>query len=294
MFNVLDQLNIEFKRQLSKITLKWCDKYKYDFYIKKENCIIEIHGLQHYENATRGRTLKEEQKNDEYKTQLALSNGIKYYISINCRISDLDFIKNNIMQSELPNIFDFKEEDINWLKCHEYAISSTVKTVCDLWNNENDLLKISNELKINKATVRQYLKQGVKLKWCNYNPEKELIKNYKRDKFGKNNPNYGKHHSEKVKQKMRLARKGKYFGENHPNAKQIICLTTGKIFSYMKQAAKYYNVSYKGLSSCCRGKNKSAGKHPKTGEKLKWMYYKDYIKDNINNTVNKGVITSII
>ena len=277
MFNVLDQLDINFQSQLSKTTLKWCGKYKYDFYIKDLNCIIEVHGLQHYKNTTRWRTLAEEQENDKEKEELAKKNNIKNYIIIDCSKSDIDWIKNNIIKSRLSTLLNIKEGSINWLECHEYSCNSLVKVVCELWSKGNDLISIKNKLKINKATVRSYLRQGVKLNWCNYDPNEEMIKNYNKDRTGNNNPNYGKKHTEKTKQKIRLIRE-KYTKENHPYAKQVICLTTNKVFSYIKQASDYYNINYRNLCACCQGKRKSCGKHPETNEKLKWMYYKDYIK----------------
>ena len=30
------------------------------------------------------------------------------------------------------------------------------------------------------------------------------------------------------------------------------------------------------IGRCCKGKRKTAGKHPETGEKLTWMFYEDY------------------
>ncbi|HEY5589157.1 MAG TPA: hypothetical protein VIK86_09415, partial [Candidatus Paceibacterota bacterium] len=68
MYSVLEQLDIDFIPQLSKRILSWCDKYKYDFYIKDLDCkIIETHGLQHYAKSfkfKKGRNLEQEQEND--------------------------------------------------------------------------------------------------------------------------------------------------------------------------------------------------------------------------------------
>ena len=85
---------------------------------------------------------------------------------------------------------------------------------------------------------------------------------------GKNNPNYGNH---------------KLSGKNHPNygklgsdssnAKSVICITTGEIFNCIKDAAKKYYTASSTITGCCRGRGKSAGKHPETGEKLIWKYY---------------------
>ena len=82
------------------------------------------------------------------------------------------------------------------------------------------------------------------------------------------NLNYGtrnKRQSEKLK--------GQYKGSKHPQARKVQCITTGKKFNTVKEAAEFYCI-YDGthISACCKGKLKSAGKHPITGEKLVWRY----------------------
>ena len=111
---------------------------------------------------------------------------------------------------------------------------------------------------------------------------------------------YGKHHSKYTKLKMSKDRKGKYLGinnnfygrqhtmetkklfsrlrskGNNPKAKKVICITTGKVFNCMVDGAEYYKIKNStDIGACCRGKQKSAGKHPITGEKLIWKYLED-------------------
>ena len=144
MYNALKQLDIKFSTQLSKTVFKWCDKYRYDFYFEYNNkqYICEINGLQHYEESFKNvksnrnrRTLKEEQKNDKLKKELALKNDIKEdnYIVIDCRYSELEWIKEHILNSNLAKIFDLS--NIDWLKCHEFACCTRVKEACDLWES---------------------------------------------------------------------------------------------------------------------------------------------------------------
>lgn len=59
----------------------------------------------------------------------------------------------------------------------------------------------------------------------------------------------------------------------------VFCLTTNQRFDSVKEAIDYFKLC-KGtkISDACRGKRKIAGKHPVTGEGLKWMYYDDYLK----------------
>ena len=181
VFNVLQQLlQSNFVYQLSKTTFKWCDKYLYDFYFKinNEEYILETHGLQHYEESPRGRSLKEEQENDKIKKELAIKNGIKpdNYIVIDCRYSELKWIKEHILKSRLNELFGLSK--IDWLDCHKYACSSLVKKVCDLWNNcINSITEISKIIKLSQNTVIKYLKQGKLLNWCEYSPKNNKINN---------------------------------------------------------------------------------------------------------------------
>ena len=168
--NLLRQiLNQEFITQLSKTTFKWCGKYKYDFYIDKINGICETMGSQHYKQSSGNWGLLEKvQENDKQKELLAKNNRIDNYIIIDCRKSKLEWIKNSIMQSDLPELLNFKEDDIDWLKCHEYACNSNlVKEVCNLWNSGiKSTIEIAEQIKIGKSTAWKYLNIGTELGWC--------------------------------------------------------------------------------------------------------------------------------
>lgn len=55
--------------------------------------------------------------------------------------------------------------------------------------------------------------------------------------------------------------------------KKVVCINTGEIFDTIKEAERKYNLKGEsGISYVCKGKRISAGKHPVTGEKLKWRY----------------------
>lgn len=128
MSNFLRQLNIDFKREKS---FDWSQTKRYDFYIASLNYVIETHGIQHYEEnkSNRARTFQEEQENDKLKEKLAKTNGINKYIVIDCRESNIEHIKNNILNSKLNTLFNLS--NINWIECGEFALTSLVKRVCD-------------------------------------------------------------------------------------------------------------------------------------------------------------------
>lgn len=73
-------------------------------------------------------------------------------------------------------------------------------------------------------------------------------------------------------QRFSESRKDKCKGSNHPKAHKVLCITTDKKFNTVKEASEYYSIDRNCISSCCQGKRNSAGKHPVTGEKLKWKY----------------------
>lgn len=188
LYIILKQLSINFITQYSKTNSKWCNKYRYDFYFEKDGqeYIIETHGKQHYEEKGRNSNwspLKEIQENDKNKKELAIYNGIKEenYIVIDCRKSELEYIKNNILQSRLKDIFNLN--DIGWEKCESYARNNTlIKETCEIKNKNNNLttMQIAKIIKHTQQAVIKWLKIGTKLGWCNYNPKEEYNKGIKK------------------------------------------------------------------------------------------------------------------
>ena len=247
MYNLLEQLNIDFISQLTKSKYKWCEDYKYDFYIPLITSIIETHGMQHYKESTgnwKNEGIDKLQENDKLKKQLAIKNGIKEdnYIVIDCRYSNLEFIKNNILNSKLNELFDLS--NIDWNKCHEFACSSRIKESCVLWNKGiRSTREIGKIMKLYYTTIIKYLKYGAELGWCDYNPEEQ--------------------------KKLHLENK----------QIPIICINTKEIYNSIADACRKYNLHDSNIIICCKDKRKSAGKHPETGEPLKWMYYNKYIEE---------------
>lgn len=163
---LLKSLNIEFTRELTSKNCRWIRNYKkYDFYIKNCETIVETHGIQHYEEANRGgRTLKQEQENDEFKKEMALVNGIKEenYIVIDCRESNIDFIRKSILNSRLANIFDLT--NIDWIEVDRLSQKSLVKEVYDYHRNTKETYtSIGKVFKLSRHTVSRYVKKGIEL-----------------------------------------------------------------------------------------------------------------------------------
>ena len=175
MYSLLTQLKIEFIFQLNIKQLRWCGNFKYDFYIPGLNMIIETHGKQHYDKDMFKSYIIQKQI-DKEKRNLAIENGVKYYIELDCRISDLDYIKKSIYKSILNELLDISS--INFEKCGIFASSNISKEVCKVKNEHPDYttFQISDMFNISVGTIQRYLKNGNILGWCKYNPKEERIK----------------------------------------------------------------------------------------------------------------------
>lgn len=54
--------------------------------------------------------------------------------------------------------------------------------------------------------------------------------------------------------------------------RKVKCLTTNNIFESIAEASNYFGVARSSIRKACNDNAKSAGKHPKTKEKLYWCY----------------------
>lgn len=149
----------------------WSKGKKYDFYLPEYSCIIETHGEQHYNasfESIGGRTLEEEQENDAYKRKLSLENGIEFYIELDCRESDINFIKESIGKSNLPIIVPKINIDANL----EPILNNENKRMIQawvIWNNSSlNMKQIREILNISKPTLKKYLEIGSALNKCSY------------------------------------------------------------------------------------------------------------------------------
>lgn len=82
------------------------------------------------------------------------------------------------------------------------------------------------------------------------------------------------------------------FSELNNNRTKVICITTGEVFESMTLAGEKMHTSLSGISQCCSGQRKSAGKL-EDGTKLTWAFYeknKIYTKEKVLNTNSKKVI----
>lgn len=169
--NMLRQLKISYKHDGK---FDWSGLKRYDFYVKDKSLIIETHGEQHYdEDKQFYNTIEEQRANDEYKKSLALSNGVKHYVVLDCRESDADFIKSSILDSELVELFNLSFVD--WQKCASDSCKSNVVMACDLWNSGiHSTKEISETMCLTRTTIIGYLNKGTKYGICDYNGKEQM------------------------------------------------------------------------------------------------------------------------
>ena len=97
-------------------TLKDKDTFGiYDFYFVKDGkgYVVEMDGGFHNNNNNmNGKTAKEQKQIDKIKDRLAVEHGIKV-IRIECESSELAYMKDKVINSELSELFDFSQIDFN-------------------------------------------------------------------------------------------------------------------------------------------------------------------------------------
>lgn len=160
--NILRLLNIKFENQK---TFKWSERRIYDFYLPKSNMIIETHGIQHY-NKVGYNKIGDFEKNkiiDKFKEENAILNGINKYIIIDCRDSDMNFLKKSFIFN-LSQIDEFNGiKSIDFKEVWKKSNKSLVIEVCKFWKDSEykvSAVFMASKFKLNEATIRKYLKIG--------------------------------------------------------------------------------------------------------------------------------------
>jgi hypothetical protein len=213
IFKLLELLNIEFVCEYSP---KWISPKRYDFYFKLNNkeYIIEADGgwHKHYNNLS-GQTQEESKLIDEYKDKLANEHNIEV-IRIDCEYSDSKYIKDNIINSKLNILFDLN--NINWLECNAFALSNRAKFACEIRKNNPTISagEIAKIMNMSVLPIRNYLKTGNELNWCEYDPKEECKKGSEANKT-----------------------------ENKKKFKQVCESWNKNEFNSIKDIAKHYSIS---------------------------------------------------
>lgn len=150
---------------------KWARPYRYDGYCEYngQKIIIEMDGaLGHGKHKYRSSDVDiDGKKRDLIKNQLADKNGI-LLIRIDCAKSDMEYIKANILNSVLNDIFDLSQ--IDWGMCEKKSMTNLIKDVCFYYNtNDCSLEELSSVFHRCTSTIKRYLRKGNQFNWCHYN-----------------------------------------------------------------------------------------------------------------------------
>jgi hypothetical protein len=234
-------LNIDYISQLSKKDFQWCKRYRYDFYIEKINTIIEVHGLQHYQGTYRFKTYEDIHQNDINKMNNAIENGIDNYIIIDAKKSDLKYLKNSILNSELNELYNLGS--IDWDVCIKVCETSLKIDACNYWNDGLCVQEISELLNKNHCTIRKYLREMALINLCDYSAGASMHRSYV---YNCNNSN------EKTKVKKEYTRLKK--------KRKVKNINTGIIYDSLIDANKSMNKKENSqqIYKCCQNYQKTA------------------------------------
>lgn len=152
-----------------------------------------------------------------------------------------------------------------WRACHHW-MEQHPEEAKKIWKENGERLrewrKENPEQHYEKCVLP--LIEGSK-KWREDNPTKviEIMEKVNEAKL-----KWQEEHPEEYQKQVDEWRKA---GSN-ANSKAVECITTGEVFNSISEAARTYGIIQGNISKCLKGKRKSAGKHPKTGEKLFWKF----------------------
>lgn len=175
-----NKFSYEFLRQLPVTNVihewnpDWLKPYFYDNYFEYNGkaYVLEMDGALGHGNRIFNNYHDKDVdglKKDILKDTLSKEHNVEV-IRIDSKSSDLEYIKNNIINSVLNDIFDLSH--IDWNKCDEFAIKNIIKVICE--DKSNNPKMTTNEIVmkygIGRMTIYKYLALGNKHGWCNYNP----------------------------------------------------------------------------------------------------------------------------
>ena len=233
----------------------WCiingNRCRYDIYFEYNNqkYIVEMdgelgHGNRTYDNLKDvDGALKDKEKDD-----LAKENGINV-IRIDSKISEKNYIKNNILKSKLCNLFNL--DNINWEYCNEMALSSNIIEAARLWNNGLSIKSISKKLNVHTKTVKDYLIKAKELYLCDYSKEESYKRGYKELSKTKS----GRIVCKEIGIKISASKKGKLTNGDNANARKVIRLCDEMIYDCLIGASNDNNIHRATMIKYCKAHN---------------------------------------
>lgn len=107
--------------------------------------------------------------NDNYKDNMAKQHNVDV-IRIDCKMSKFEYIKKNILDSKLADIFDLTK--IDWNQCYLDSTDNLTVKICDYYRDTKASHKeIMNVFNVGYTTVSKSLKIGGEIGIIDYSPE---------------------------------------------------------------------------------------------------------------------------
>lgn len=263
---ILKENNINFQREF---VFDWCKKYRYDFYLYELNDIVEIHGLQHYEECNLCEdTLKERQQKDKDKMICALSNNVSSYFIIDSRISTLEYFINSCKNNKQLQLLNLNL-DLNYSLFfeEENADETIYYEIVDKYISGKSKKAIASEYNTTTNKIYSILKTPYAISKI-----KELENEQNKD-------------ISEIRENIRKERASSANYNLHNN-KNIICLETSKIYHTYADAQRDTKCTRTRISACCNKKaHYTIDKH---GNKFHWLFLEEY------NLLNEFQINDII
>ena len=189
-------------------------------------------------------------------------NGAQHYQENNF----LDYqstIKSDEVKKKYCEKHDINYIPINCSRRTSEFISEELKN-----SQLNEMLKINDKEEISNEMIKSFINENLR----------EIIKDYKNGVSYKN-----------IVEKYELRDKYELIGiikkygvyeyrsGSELTSKKVVCLNNTRIFDNIKEAAEYGGLKTSShIVQVCKKKRKTSGKHPETGEPLRWMYYDEY------------------
>lgn len=232
----MKQAHVQFEVEKS---FTWSDNKRYDFYLPDQDCIIEVHGAQHFGygfEGLSGFSLEDQRRRDSEKMCNASKNGIESFVIIDASDTSVTYIANQM--EKFLDVFGINAK-IDRTRCEQDAMRNLTKETASMWNNGMTVKEMCLILGVSNHCVIGALKSAASIGLCDYSPESSH-------------------------------RRGRATADYH-RKRRVRCITTGVEFDSIHSAAMEYGI--KTPSNICRSCTRNTcrcGEY--NGEKLSWEY----------------------